>query len=195
MTAKNRIGKEEKRILAVEDEEDQRIRLKYVLESEGYGVDLAVNGEKAVEMIAEARYDLVITDLKMPGSVNGMDVLIAARNASETTEVILVTAYGSVDNAVQAMINGAFDYVQKPVNMPEFRIKVERALRQAELRQEAGSREVLRNNFNSILRELDCCREKMKSINALARMFMDDHEMKLERMLDIARSIIEASRS
>ena len=183
------------RILIVEDEEDQRLRLRYVLESEGYKVDEAVDGVKAIEKLKDGKFDLVITDLKMPGDKNGMDVLMAAKAFAERTEVIIVTAYGTVENAVQAMINGAHDYVQKAVNMPEFRIKVDRALRHAELTRDSGSREMLRNNFNALLRELDLTKERMKNIGNLAQSILDNQNMKLETLLETARSILERSRT
>jgi len=181
-------------ILIVEDEEDQRLRLKYVLESEGYRIEEATDGAKAIEKMKTVKFDLVITDLKMPGDKNGMDVLLAAKAFAERTEVIIVTAYGTVENAVQAMINGAHDYVQKPVNMPEFRIKVDRALRHTELMRDSGSKEMLRNNFNALLRELDLCKERMKNIAVVAQTLLDTHTMDLKTVLAAARTIFERSR-
>jgi len=194
MADAGKTGKAVKNILIVEDEEDQRLRLKYVLESEGYKTDESSNADQAIELIGRKKYDLVITDLKMPGSRSGMDVLSAARTVSEETEVIIVTAYGTVDNAVQAMINGAFDYLQKPVNMPELRLKVERALRQAALLRDSGSREVLRNNFNMVLREADQLRARTKEIAVLARSLLDDHETNLGKVLEVAGKILEKAR-
>ncbi len=159
--------KEDAKILIVEDEEDQRIRLKYVLESEGYGIAEADSGDKAVEMLCKKgnSYNIVITDLKMPGENNGEDVLRKAKKISPNTEVLIITAYGSIDSAVRSMINGAFDYIQKPLNMPELRIKIERALKSREVMDELDAKNILKNNMEALSREIDEYKEIISEIH------------------------------
>ena len=101
----------------------------------GYAVEEAPDGTAAIQKIRARRYLLVITDLKMPGA-SGLDVLRAAKNADATIPVILLTAFGSVEEAVTAMKEGAFDFLQKPVDLDHLKLLVERAARQQELLRE-----------------------------------------------------------
>ena len=172
-------------VLIVEDEEDQRMRLKYVLESDGFQVEEAEDGDTAYTKISEKKYDLIITDLKMPGGKEGMDVLRHAKNMASTTQVFIITAYGTIENAVQAMINGAFDYIQKPVNMPEFRIKIQRALELRELEKNSEKKEMLKGNMNALLQENKNCREakaKIKNLAAAAQKEMSSHSVNLDKI-------------
>ena len=154
-------------ILIVEDEEDQRIRLKYVLESEGYRISEADSGDKAVEMLGKTgeSYNIVITDLKMPGKNNGEDVLRETKKLYPNTEVLIITAYGSIDSAVRSMINGAFDYIQKPLNIPELRIKIERALKCREHMDDLDAKNILKNNMEALSKEIDEYKEIISEIH------------------------------
>ncbi len=158
---------EDVKILIVEDEEDQRIRLKYVLESEGYKVVEAESGDKAVEIIKDNGrfFNIVVTDLKMPGKKDGLQVLQEVKKVSPNTDVFLVTAYGTIDSAVQAMINGAFDYIQKPLNMPELRIKIERILKNQETLKKLDAKDILANNIEVLSREVDDYKKKLSGIH------------------------------
>ncbi len=161
------------KILIVEDEEDQRMRLKYVLESDGYAVDEAEDGEMGIKKMGNKRYDIVISDLKLPGDKDGIDVLRKAKNISENTEVFIVTAYGSIENAVQAMINGAFDYIQKPINMPEFRIKLQRALEIMEMTKDSDKKEMMKTNMNVLLADMEDIRSRLKKILEMSEDALD----------------------
>lgn len=165
---------EDIKILIVEDEEDQRMRLKYVLETDGYKIFEAPSGDKAIELLTTKSnyYDLVITDLKMPGKNNGLDVLREAKKTSETTDVIIVTAYGTIDNAVQAIINGAFDYIQKPINMPELRIKIERALKNKAILNKLNAKEILINNVEALSKKLDTQNKQLLEILKLSQLLL-----------------------
>jgi two-component system response regulator HydG len=116
------------RILIVDDQDNARSTLSEMLQAEGYAVDQAESGESACVMVGETSYDLVITDLRM-GDVGGLDVLQRTREASPLTEVIVMTAFGTVEDAVEAMRFGARDFVQKPFVEDELLIKVARAAR------------------------------------------------------------------
>jgi two-component system response regulator HydG len=116
------------RILIVDDQDGARSMLSEMLRAEGYDVDQASNGESACAMIAKNGYDLVITDLRM-GDVGGLDVLRRTRQSSPQTEVIVMTAFGTIEDAVEAIRLGARDFVQKPFVEEELLVKVARAAR------------------------------------------------------------------
>jgi two-component system OmpR family response regulator len=113
-------------ILTVDDDPFTLNLLKKKLEKEGYDIESAKDGIEACELISENFYDIVITDLAMPGGVSGIGVLSAAKAKSKHTEVILLTAHVSVESAVEAMKNGAFDYLQKPINFHELMLRIEK---------------------------------------------------------------------
>jgi len=120
------------RILIVDDQENARSMLAEMLRSEGYAVVQADGGEAACEMVTNGAYDLIITDLRM-GDVGGLEVLHRTREASPTTPVIVMTAFGTIEDAVEAMRFGAQDFVQKPFVEEELMTKVARATRTREL--------------------------------------------------------------
>jgi DNA-binding NtrC family response regulator len=122
-------------VLLVEDKTELRSMLRKALERAGYAVDEAADGNAALEKVRARRYLVVLTDLKLPGC-SGLDVLREARRADPSIPVILITAFGSVEEAVTAMKDGAFDFVQKPVDLEHLKLLVERAARQQELLRE-----------------------------------------------------------
>src|ERR671913_2640270 len=122
-------------ILLVEDKESLRRVLRLTLESAGYAVAEAEDARAAAQELQRAPHRLVLTDLRMPHG-SGLDVLRAARAADPDVPVIVMTAFGSIDDAVQAMKDGAHDFLQKPVDSNHLLLLVERALEQARLRTE-----------------------------------------------------------
>jgi DNA-binding NtrC family response regulator len=122
-------------ILLVEDKESLRRVLRLTLENAGYSVTEAADARIALNEIATAPHRIVLTDLRMPNG-SGLDVLHAARAADSDVPVIVMTAFGSIDEAVQAMKDGAHDFLQKPVDSNHLLLLVERALEQARLRTE-----------------------------------------------------------
>ncbi len=122
-------------ILLVEDKAELRAVLRKALEKAGYAVDEAPDGNAAVDRVRKRRYLLVLTDLKLPGA-SGIDVLREVKQADPTIPVILMTAYGSVEEAVISMKEGAFDFIQKPVDFDHLKLQVTRAARQQELLRE-----------------------------------------------------------
>jgi DNA-binding NtrC family response regulator len=122
-------------ILLVEDKDSLRRVLRLTLENAGYTVTEAPDARAAVAEIARAPHRVVLTDLRMPHG-SGLDVLHAARAADSDVPVIVMTAFGSIDEAVQAMKDGAHDFLQKPVDSNHLLLLVERALEQARLRTE-----------------------------------------------------------
>jgi two-component system response regulator PilR (NtrC family) len=115
------------RILVVEDEDSMREVLCMLLEGEGYEVDAAGDGEEGLDLIDREIYDLVITDIKMPGA-NGFDILKKAQDVSPETLVIMITAFGTMESGIEAMKLGAYDYIHKPFKIDEIRLIVKNAL-------------------------------------------------------------------
>src|SRR6058998_2676625 len=123
------------RILVADDHDALRRGLVRGLTEGGHDVEEASNGNAAIERLHDSYFDVVLTDLKMGGS-DGLDVLRTTRALHPTTAVILMTAFGSVTTAVEAMKSGAFDYVQKPFEIEEMEVKIEKALEMKRLKNE-----------------------------------------------------------
>src|ERR1700727_3925636 len=133
-------------VLLVENKAELRAMLRKALERAGYAVEEAPDGSAAIQKVRRRRYQLVLSDLKLPGS-SGLDVLRESRKVEATLPVILMTAYGSVEEAVTAMKDGAFDFIQKPVDLDHLKVLLDRAAHQQELLRE-----------NLLLREEDAVR-------------------------------------
>jgi DNA-binding NtrC family response regulator len=134
------------RILIADDHDALRRGLARALADAGHEVDEASNGNIAIERLHDGQFDLVLSDLKMGGS-DGLDVLRSAKTLQPGCSVILMTAFGSVGTAVEAMKIGAFDYVQKPFEIEEMELKVDKALELRRLRHEL---DYLRHTQNDI---------------------------------------------
>jgi two-component system response regulator AtoC len=126
------IPPERKQILVVDDEANLRRVLVAQLTRDGYEVHSAEDGEAGLAFLREHHIDLVITDLRMP-KVDGMDLLRAALRDEPARPVVMMTAHGTVDTAVEALKTGAFDYITKPFDQNEVRIVVKKALRTKDL--------------------------------------------------------------
>ncbi|HXG54684.1 MAG TPA: sigma-54 dependent transcriptional regulator [Vicinamibacterales bacterium] len=134
------------RILVADDHDSLRRGIVRALTDARHEVDEAANGNIAIEKLHEGQYDVILSDLKMGGS-DGMDVLRTAKSMHPTTAVILMTAFGSIHTAVEAMRVGAFDFVQKPFEIEEMELKVEKAIEHRRLKHEI---EYLRNTQQDI---------------------------------------------
>src|SRR6476646_7124122 len=117
-----------KSILVVDDEKNQREILETILSGEGYDVTTASSGEAAMKFVADRHFDLVLTDLKMTG-MSGLDLLKELTDFDKSIIVILLTAHGSIDSAVDALRLGAFEYLQKPYDSEKLLETVSRALK------------------------------------------------------------------
>ncbi|HUV30943.1 MAG TPA: sigma-54 dependent transcriptional regulator [Acidobacteriota bacterium] len=114
-------------ILVVEDKDSMRNMLCQTLVEEGYRVDTAEHGKKALDLVRNKSYDLVLTDLRMP-DIDGLDVLSGVKEIDEETSVILMTAYGTIEDAVTAMKKGAYDFITKPFDTEHLCVLIGRAL-------------------------------------------------------------------
>ena len=128
------------RILLVEDDEIMRVTLYDRLRSQGYAVDQEGNGLDALARIESQSYHLVISDIRMP-RLDGVRLLAEVRRLSPETEVVLMTAYGSVENAVDCLRQGAADYILKPFDMDDLTIRVARLLNRQRLQVRCASLE------------------------------------------------------
>ncbi len=135
-------------ILIVEDGRSQREMLRDFLIKEGHQVSEAENGETGIRMVAENQFDLILLDYKMPG-MDGMEVLKEVKRINHEIDVVIITAYGTIETAVEAIKVGAIDYITKPVELDELLILVDRVterrglIRENELlKQELGNRGV-----------------------------------------------------
>src|SRR6478752_8951496 len=131
------------KILVVDDQRNMRTTLAMMLRGGGYEVDEAADGAQGKELGATGAYDVVITDLRM-GEFDGIDVLRATKEKQPMTEVIVMTAYGTIESAVEAMRVGAFDYIQKPFSEQELIVKVSKAV---ESRRLAGEVALMATEF------------------------------------------------
>ncbi|MDJ0786661.1 MAG: sigma-54 dependent transcriptional regulator [Myxococcota bacterium] len=139
------------RILLVEDNDTLRRATARALAERFGPVDSEARGDDACARLRDAEvepYDVVITDLRLPGT-SGLDVVREARGRSERSAILLTTAFGSIETAVEAMRLGAFDFLQKPVELPELEVRVERALEHAKLVRRVATLEAERENHAS----------------------------------------------
>ena len=125
-----------KRLLVVEDKESLALMLKETVEAEGFEPEIAATGSDAIRRLAEGRrYVAVLTDLRLPGA-DGIAVLRQARESDPECPVIMMTAYGTIENAVEAMKLGAFDFIQKPIDVDYLTLLLRRCREHRELRSE-----------------------------------------------------------
>ncbi len=120
------------KILVVDDEPNVLLTAQAILQHEGYDADAVGDGEAALELIRERHYDLVLTDLKMPG-LDGFGVLNEVRKRSPDTVTVVMTGYGSVPSAIEAVQSGAYEYLLKPTEVAELKMAVRRALERKRL--------------------------------------------------------------
>ncbi len=157
-------------ILVVDDEVNIRGALVTLLEKKGHHVRGVGTGEEALEQLEAVAVDLVMTDLKMPG-IGGMEFLRRLKRKWPDTEVVVMTAYGSIDTAVEAMRCGAYDYLTKPIDRERFPIVVEKALERHALTSEnkqLRSRLEIRTRFDQIVGESEPMRRVYHMVEMVA---------------------------
>ncbi|HFB62291.1 MAG TPA: sigma-54-dependent Fis family transcriptional regulator, partial [Bacteroidetes bacterium] len=126
------------KILVVDDDTTHRLMLKATLAAEGYGITEAGDGERAVEKIKQEFFDLVMLDLKMP-KMGGLEALKRLKEINPEIPVLIMTAYASVQTAVDALKHGAFDYLIKPLDMEEVKLMLIKTLDYHKLKKENRS--------------------------------------------------------
>ncbi len=151
-------------ILVVDDEQAIRHLLSEVLAKDGHRVETAEDGDAALEKIVPAEFDLVVSDLHMK-DVDGISVLRAAKNKNPYTEVLILTGRGTVASAVEAMRLGAYEYLTKPIDLQEFRLKVTQVLEHRAMRLQLESqRRELQMHQSMIARDLKLAAQVQMSL-------------------------------
>ena len=143
------------RILVVDDEDNVLITIKAILEMDGHTVDIAQTGSEALEMVNEADYDVVLTDLRL-GDASGQDVLAGVRKRRPTTVTLMLTGYASLESAIGALRQGAYDYLIKPSDPEELRATVRRAVERRRLGRALEQR----------VRELEDANQRIADLNS-----------------------------
>ncbi|MFP7755849.1 response regulator [Thermodesulfobacteriota bacterium B35] len=126
------------RILVADDDPVIRRLLEKRLSENGYDVTVVSDGMEAARLVDRKRFDVVITDLVMPGDIGGIELLQVVKDRDIATEVIVITAYSSIDTAVDAMKKGAVDYLEKPINFEELFLRLDKIAQVRALIRNAG---------------------------------------------------------
>ncbi len=132
-------------ILVIDDERSIRNTMKDILEFEGYKVDLAENGKSGVQMALNTTYDLIFSDIKMP-EMDGLEVLAKLHQEEVEAPIVMISGHGNIETAVEAIKGGAFDFIEKPVDLNRLLITVKNALDKKSLVQET---KVLKHKISS----------------------------------------------
>ena len=155
------------KLIIVDDEKSIRAALRDILEYEGYEVDEAKDGEEGLEMIMRTSYDVAICDIKMP-KMDGLELLLKAGEVAKTTQFIMISAFGNVENAVEATKRGAFDFITKPPDLNRLLITVRNAIDRAKLVQETKTLKKRLYKLNEIVGESEPIRRVKDTINRVA---------------------------
>jgi two-component system, NtrC family, response regulator AtoC len=159
------------RILIVDDEEVIRTSIALYLRREGYQVEVCTSGEEGLRRIEEVDPDLVLLDVKLP-TLGGLDVLKCAKESKEDLIVIMITAFGSIESAVQAMKAGAYDYITKPLDLDELDVTIKKGLETVRLKKEVSllrKERLERFNVEYVAAESASMREVEEQIDKIAR--------------------------
>ena len=181
------------KVLIVEDDPVTRKLLEKKLVNEGYEVECANNGSKAIDLLSEKTYDVVLTDLMLPGNIDGIGVLEFSKSKREKTEVILITAYASVESAVETMKKGAADYLTKPINIDELLIRLAKISAMKSLAKNADelreAMDVTEKNASQTIHELEFMISDLQNAfsnikGVLADEAINEHQ-RIEKALDL----------
>jgi two-component system, NtrC family, response regulator AtoC len=159
------------RILLVDDEEVIRTSIALYLRREGYQVDVCTSGEEGLRRIEEVDPDLVLLDVKLP-TLGGLDVLKRAKESKDDLIVIMITAFGSIESAVQAMKAGAYDYITKPLDLDELDVTIKKGLETVRLKKEVSllrKERLERFNVEYVAAESVSMREVEEQIDKISR--------------------------
>lgn len=168
------------KILVVDDDKDMQGNIVEILEGADFKVSTANNGEDAVKLVAETMFDLVLLDLIMPG-MGGMEALPMIKRECPNTKVIMITAFSTIDNAVEAMRKGADDYITKPFKINELMMAVKKCLEEAKFmdcKAVLGMDDTFNSLANSIRREILILLNrggKLKFMDVCRKLGIEDH--------------------
>ena len=184
------------KILAVDDDPFTLKMLEKKLVKEDYDIETAPDGVEAGKLISQKFYDIIITDLVMPGGLDGMDVLEAAKAKNKETEVILLTAHASVENAVEAMRKGAADYLKKPVNFYELTLRLEKIRSYKKLLKNAQdlreAMDVTERNASQTIQHLEMSVAELQSIVYEVRQVIMSQSIDPKKCVDMVFDIVSS---
>ena len=155
------------KLIIVDDEKPIRAALRDILEYEGYEVDEAKDGEEGLSMIMRTEYDVALCDISMP-KLSGLEVIQKANEASRPTQFVMISAHGSVENAVEATKQGAFDFVTKPPDLNRLLVTVRNAIDRFKLVQETKTLKKRIYKLNEIVGESEPIKKVKDTINRVA---------------------------
>ncbi len=155
------------KLIIVDDEKPIRAALRDILEYEGYEVDEAKDGEEGLNMILNTEYDVALCDIRMP-KLSGLEILQKASEANRPTQFVMISAYGNVENAVEATKKGAFDFVTKPPDLNRLLVTVRNAIDRFKLVQETKTLKKRIYELNEIVGESDPIKKVKDTINRVA---------------------------
>ncbi|EKD34240.1 MAG: response regulator receiver protein [uncultured bacterium] len=184
-------------ILVVDDDPVIRRLLEQRLIKEGFVVEVAEDGYAAERTLRRKHFDVVLTDLMMPGEIGGIEVLEIAKDINSQTEVLLITAHSSVHTAVQAMKKGASDYLEKPINFDELFLRLDKIANVQSILKNAQDLQFAMNTTESAasvtIQDLEIQVSTQRDIlDRLETVLRDDQltdDVKIERALDIIDQI------
>jgi DNA-binding NtrC family response regulator len=152
-------------VLVIEDKDSMQKMLAATLESEGYEVEAACDGQSGIDKAKEKRFDVILTDLKLPG-LDGIKVLSQVKQIDPEASIIVMTAYGTIETAVQAMRMGAFDFLTKPFDTDHLSMIIRRAM---ENRRLVAENSLLREELGHGLNDIIGVSEKIKEVTDLVK--------------------------
>ena len=155
------------KILIVDDEKAIRAALRDILEYEGYEVEEAKDGDEGLSMILKNYYDVALCDIKMP-KIEGLEVLLKAGEAGRITQFIMISAYGNIENAVEATKRGAYDFITKPPDLNRLLVSVRNAIEKAKLVAETADLKKRIYKINEIVGDSDPIRKVKETISRVA---------------------------
>ncbi|MGP8331491.1 MAG: response regulator [Methanosarcinaceae archaeon] len=186
------------KILFVDDDPVTRMLVEKKMQIEEYETTIAVNGVEAVDLISKYRFDVVLTDLMMPGGVDGIGVLQATKEKFPQTEVVLITAYASIDTAVTAMKQGAFDYLQKPINFDELFLLLDKISNLKKLDKAAGdlreAMDVTESNAAQTIQDLEMSVSKLNGKLAEIKSVLAKQNIDADQRVETALEMLSSSR-
>ncbi len=170
------------KVLVVDDDQFALRSIAKVLEGDGYQVVTAAGGSEALDLLKQDSFDLVLTDLKMPG-VDGLEVLRQAREIAPQAVVLIFTGYASVESAIEALREGAYDYLVKPCSADELKLKIERGLERVHLAEERQrAEEELRRSYVKLQRALEGTIHTLVSAIELRDPYTAGHQRRMTQL-------------
>jgi len=155
------------KLIIIDDEKSIRAALRDILEYEGYEVDEAKDGEEGLDMVLKSRYDVALCDIKMP-KMDGLEMLLKANEAERGTQFIMISAFGNVENAVEATKRGAFDFIMKPPDLNRLLVTVRNAIEKSKLVAETKTLKKRIYKINEIVGESSPIQKVKETINRVA---------------------------